>query len=82
MLKTIKKGLDVPISGPPVQDISNAPAPTTVALLGDDYVGMRPKLLVAVGDKVKVGTPVFEDKKTEGVVYLSLIHISEPTRPY
>ena len=51
MLKTIKKGLDVPISGPPVQDISNAPAPTTVALLGDDYVGMRPKLLVAVGDK-------------------------------
>lgn len=71
MLKTIKKGLDVPISGPPVQDISNAPAPTTVALLGDDYVGMRPKLLVAVGDKVKVGTPVFEDKKTEGVVYTS-----------
>ena len=71
MLKTIKKGLDIPISGAPVQDISNAPAPKTVALIGDDYVGMRPKLLVAVGDKVKVGTPVFEDKKTEGVVFTS-----------
>ena len=71
MLKTIKKGLDVPISGAPIQDISNAPLPATVAILGDDYVGMRPKLLVAVGDKVKIGTPVFEDKKTEGVVFTS-----------
>ena len=40
MLKTIKKGLDVPISGQPEQDISDAPAATTVALIGDDYVGM------------------------------------------
>ena len=71
MLKTIKKGLDVPISGQPEQDISDAPAATTVALLGDDYVGMRPKLLVDVGDKVKLGTPLFNDKKTEGVVYTS-----------
>lgn len=71
MLKTIKKGLDVPISGRPEQDISDAPAPSTVALVGDDYVGMRPKILVAVGDKVKVGTPVFEDKKTAGVIFTS-----------
>ncbi|QEG22130.1 Na(+)-translocating NADH-quinone reductase subunit A [Mariniblastus fucicola] len=71
MLKTIKKGLDVPISGRPEQDISDAPAVATVALLGDDYVGMRPKLLVAEGDKVKIGTPVFEDKKTPGVIFTS-----------
>ncbi len=71
MLKTIKKGLDVPISGQPEQDISDAPAATTVALLGEDYVGMRPKLHVAVGDKVKLGTPLFDDKKTEGVVFTS-----------
>lgn len=71
MLKTIKKGLDVPISGKPEQDISDAPAATTVALLGEDYVGMRPKLHVGVGDKVKVGTPLFNDKKTEGVVFTS-----------
>jgi Na+-transporting NADH:ubiquinone oxidoreductase subunit A len=71
MLKTIKQGLDVPISGQPVQDISAAPATKSVALLGDDYVGMRPKLLVNVGDKVKIGTPVFEDKKVEGVIFTS-----------
>ena len=71
MLKTIKKGLDVPISGQPEQDISDAPAATTVALIGDDYVGMRPKIHVEIGDKVKVGTPLFNDKKTEGVVFTS-----------
>jgi len=71
MLKSIKKGLDVPISGQPEQDISAAPAAKTVALLGDDYVGMRPKLLVAEGDKVKLGTPLFEDKKTAGVIFTS-----------
>jgi len=71
MLKTIKKGLDIPISGQPEQDISDAPAATTVALLGEDYVGMRPKIHVEVGDKVKIGTPLFEDKKTEGVTYTS-----------
>ena len=69
MLKTLKQGLDVPISGQPEQDISDAPAAKTVAILGDDYVGMRPKLLVAEGDKVKLGTPVFEDKKTPGVIF-------------
>lgn len=71
MLKTIKKGLDIPISGQPVQDVSNAPVVTKVAILGDDYVGMRPKLHVAEGDRVKLGTPLFDDKKTDGVVFTS-----------
>lgn len=69
MLKTLKKGLDLPISGKPDQDIVAGPPVSSVALLGDDYVGMRPRMLVAVGDKVKLGTPIFEDKKTEGVVF-------------
>ena len=71
MLKTIKKGLDVPISGQPEQDISDAPAAKTVAILGDDYVGMRPSIDVAEGDRVKIGTPLFEDKKTPGVIFTS-----------
>ena len=65
----IKRGLDIPINGEPVQQIKEGPAVTQVALLGDDYVGMRPRMLVQVGDKVKLGQPVFEDKKTEGVIY-------------
>ena len=71
MLKTIKRGLDLPISGPPVQEISAGPEVQSVAVLGNDFHGMRPALHVAVGDKVKVGQPLFNDKKTEGVVHTS-----------
>jgi len=69
MVHQIKRGLDVPIAGPPVQSITVAADVKSVALIGDDYIGMRPRMLVEVGEKVKTGQPVFEDKKTEGVVY-------------
>jgi len=65
----IKKGLDLPITGSPKQQISDAPAVSTVAVLGPDYVGMRPTMAVAVGDRVKQGQLLFSDKKTPGVVY-------------
>ncbi len=69
MVHHIKRGLDVPIAGLPVQSIAPGPEIRSVALLGDDYVGMRPRMLVNVGDKVRTGQPVFEDKKVEGVVF-------------
>lgn len=68
---TIKRGLDVPISGQPNQTISEGPAVSRVALLGDDYVGMKPTLEVAEGDVVKRGQLLFSDKKTEGVHYVA-----------
>lgn len=68
---TIKEGLDLPILGNPAQHIETARPVTQVALLGDDYVGMKPTMLVAPGDKVKLGQPLFTDKKTEGVTYTS-----------
>ena len=34
-----------------------------------DYVGMKPKMLVAEGDKVKLGQGLFEDKKNPGVIF-------------
>ena len=40
-----------------------------VALLGDDYVGMKPTMEVSEGDRVKLGQVVFSDKKTPGVQY-------------
>lgn len=67
----IKKGLDLPISGVPAQKIFNAPAVTEVALTGMDYVGMKPTMHVKEGDKVKLGDPIFECKKTPGVLYTS-----------
>lgn len=71
MVHQIKKGLNLPISGQPVQSIHPGSPVKSVALLGDDYVGMKPTMLVQVGDRVKLGQPLFEDKKTEGVIYTS-----------
>lgn len=66
---TIKKGLDLPISGVPRQEISDGQPVRTVALVGYDYHGMKPTMLVREGDRVKLGQPVFTDKKNEGVTY-------------
>ncbi len=71
MIHTIKKGLDLPITGKPVQSIEPGPAISHVALLGDDYHGMKPTMLVAAGDSVKAGQPVFTDKKNEGVTFVA-----------
>jgi len=64
----ISKGLDIPISGAPDQDVvDDAPAMDAVAVLGPDYVGLKASMRVQVGDKVKTGQVLFEDKKNPGV---------------
>jgi Na+-transporting NADH:ubiquinone oxidoreductase subunit A len=65
----IKKGLDLPIAGQPVQVIDDARPVRSVAVLGEDYPGMKPTMLVQVGDVVRKGQPLFTDKKNEGVQY-------------
>jgi len=67
----IKKGLDLPITGEPRQSIDSGPAVRTVALVGADYIGMKPKMAVREGDRVKLGQLLFTDKKTAGVRYTS-----------
>ncbi len=69
MMITIKKGLDLPISGKPEQKIHNGNAVSEVGILGEEYVGMRPSMKVRVGDKVKKGTVLFEDKKNPSVFF-------------
>ena len=78
----IKKGLDIPIYGSPAEDIVDSKKSRSVAILGSDYIGMKPTMLVEEGDIVKIGQPLFEDKKNPGVIVtspaggrLSLIHI-------
>lgn len=68
---TIKKGLNLPISGKPKQVIRNGNVVTEVALLGEEYVGMRPSMKVREGDIVKKGQVIFEDKK---ILVLYLLH--------
>ena len=70
-MATIKKGLDLPIAGAPEQRIEAGPLITRVGLVGDDYIGMKPTMLVAPGDSVALGQPILEDKKIPGVIYAS-----------
>ena len=66
---TIKEGLDVPVKGIPQQVIQDGPSIKTVATLGEEFVGMRPTMFVKVGDRVKKGQVIFEDKKNPGVKF-------------
>ena len=58
----IKRGLDLPIAGKPAQCVADTVPTERVALLGADYPGLRPDLLVAEGDRVCLGQPLFGDR--------------------
>ncbi len=68
---SIKKGLDLPITGEPKQVIEDGNKVSSVAILGMDYVGMKPTMMVSEGDQVKLGQILFADKKNPGVVFTS-----------
>lgn len=61
------RGLDLPLAGEPAPHIVAAPAVKRVAALGLDLHGLKPTMLVAPGDRVALGQPLFEDKKNPGV---------------
>ena len=65
----INRGLDLPITGAPEQVIQEGPKTRAVAVIGLDYVGMKPTMVVQAGDRVKTGQLIFTDKKTDGVKY-------------
>lgn len=65
----IKRGLDLPIAGRPEQTIDDARPVRQVAVVGADFVGMKPTMHVQEGDQVKLGQLLFDDKKNEGVRY-------------
>ncbi len=69
---TIKKGLDLPIAGSPEPIVDASKNVKKVAILAHDYIGMRPTFKVAVGEKVKRGQILFENKKLPGVFHTSL----------
>ena len=67
----VKKGLDVPISGAPAQSISDANAVRSVAVIGLDYLGLKPAMRVEQGDSVRLGQPLVSDKSAPGVAITS-----------
>ena len=66
----IRQGLDIPIHGAATSsEITEAPTAERVALLPQESWGIKVRLLVAVGDEVKIGTPLFADRRDESVPF-------------
>jgi len=66
---TIKKGLDIKISGKPELTLETAPVSKLVALRPVEFLGSKPKLLVKEGDRVKVGQALFFSKVIPAVKF-------------
>ncbi|HZW59831.1 MAG TPA: Na(+)-translocating NADH-quinone reductase subunit A [Woeseiaceae bacterium] len=67
----IRKGLDIPLAGRPQQSIDSGNTVSSVALLGPDYVGLKPGMEVREGDRVRLGQTLFIDKGNPGVHFTS-----------
>lgn len=61
---SLRKGLDLPIAGAASDETITEATVSTVALLGDDYIGLKPRLAVQEGDVVGAGAPIFAHKDT------------------
>lgn len=68
-LHQAKRGLDLPITGAPEQAVAGRKTVSQVAVLADDFPGMKPRFLVKEGDAVLRGQPLFEDRKEPGVIH-------------
>jgi len=67
----LKKGLDLPIAGAALCEVTKRVTPDLVAVKPTDFRGMVPRLLVKEGDSVQAGTPLFADKKVAEMVFCS-----------
>jgi Na+-transporting NADH:ubiquinone oxidoreductase subunit A len=68
----IKRGLNLPISGSlTAAEPVKAPVIKHVALLPQEAVGIKTKLICEVGDTVKIGSPLFFDKRSKNVLFTS-----------
>jgi len=68
---SLKRGLDLPIEGEPSQSIHDADPVSSVALLGFDYLGLKPTMAVAEGDRVELGQTLFNDKNNPEVQFVA-----------
>jgi Na+-transporting NADH:ubiquinone oxidoreductase subunit A len=67
----LKKGYDLNIAGVAEKKITTLDPPEKVAVLPLEFWGIKPKLQAAVGDKVKIGSVLFQDKQNEDLKFVS-----------
>lgn len=70
-LYKIKRGLDLNLKGQAALELVQVPASTLYALSPQDFQGVIPKVVVKEGGLVKVGSPLFVDKATEKINFVS-----------
>ena len=58
--------------GEPEQKVAAGPPISSVAFIADDFPGLKPRMLVSVGDTVVRGQPLLEDRKIPGVWHTAL----------
>lgn len=67
----LRKGLDLPVAGAPEQTIHEGPEIKSVALVGPDYIDLKPRITVAEGKSVVRGQPIFFHKDLPDVKMVS-----------
>jgi len=70
-LHRIKRGLELPLAGAPERTVTIGPAVRHLALLATDYPGLKPRLRVSEGQRVRQGETLFEDRANQGVRFVS-----------
>jgi len=68
---TIKKGYSLDLIGEPSPNLEQLDRPTRVGVLPERIPFVKPRLQVAVGDTVKVGSVLFSDKRRPEMKFLS-----------
>ena len=67
----IKKGLDLKLEGEAARTLDSLLLRTEVALQPADFQGVVPRVRVKEGESVQAGTPLFVDKQTEQICFVS-----------
>ena len=67
----VKKGYDLKIVGKPSREVEVLEQPDKVAVLPEKIPFIKPRLTIKVGDTVKVGSTLFEDKRNPDLKFLS-----------
>ena len=64
----VKKGLDVHIGGQPETSAVDTKTVSSAALLGRDFLGIKPNVLVKPGARVQAGQAVIRDRHRQDIV--------------
>lgn len=66
-----KKGYDLNLAGRPSEDLTVLSEPRRSALLPEHLPFVKPRLLIGVGDRVRLGSPLIEDKRNTEIRFLA-----------